>query len=174
MLDVPATTSSSPALNLAVSGLFGSGAAGPAIFPSFVDESIKLASGQIAPGPLVNRLARAAVLALSERHFDAQRRNARVEMAGAHGNRTHLPACDRYHGFEARGAHQVPFRSPDARAISRRENSRCRIFDASQRLVKQYHSFPEKLKCLMVDQVSDVIAAMRVVGVDTGGTFTDF
>src|SRR5262245_7618578 len=60
-------------------------------------------------------------------------------MAGAHGNRTHLPACDRYHGFEARGAHQVPFRSPDPLAIPVREKLRRRIFEGPPKIVKRNH-----------------------------------
>src|SRR5678815_3072852 len=88
MLDVPATTSSRPALNFPVSGLLS-----------------------LSPGVLT------AVSAMSwssgvQSVFDYPS-HFLPGLAGAHGNRTHLPACGRYHGFEARGAHQVPFRSPE-------------------------------------------------------------
>src|ERR1043166_4862843 len=90
MLDVPATTSSSPALKRAVEG-FAPPSGAP---PSFTDVSAMM-----------------RFLGLS---FDPAAHSGGAEVAGAHGNRTHLPACDRYHGFEARGAHQVPYRSHEA------------------------------------------------------------
>src|SRR6185295_3896206 len=54
------------------------------------------------------------------------------------------------------------------------EYSRCGIFDATQILVKRNHRSPAQRNSLMHPGLSAVIAAMRVVGIDTGGTFTDF